>query len=517
MTNSNSLDALFAENLTKDQFIAKYNDLKFQEEGKDETSSIFKTDCASSMGAIFDVVDVKHDGKIDEEDIKALKNMDNSDGENVLSDSDITKLYEKALSNVTAQYKSNDPKEMYSGAVDNNGVKPTVVGESSATAYLSQLSNQISMIEQMIQSRKTSSESKVKRFEMELDSLIVRESNLTEKEKNDYLKITKQIEDKKKAVSEKEEELRESQSEAADAKNEISFLKSMNKDDENNDKINEWTEKYNSAQNKCNTLQNEIASLNSEINGLNQKKQTLIDKATSDKKDITAEKKRIQDAIKEEELACNNDITQYKTQLSTLESAKEYAIGQAAASSVSSNYSDSDTTEFSGDAQDLKAIWSKSHPNLSDGFYNKVCEIAKRIGCDANALMAVMNSESGLKSTAVNKSSGATGLIQFMPSTAKGMGTSTAALRQMSPEQQLVYVEKFLIRNKKMAGFGENEKLQQGQLYALVFLPAYAKREVLTVAGHKFYNSNKGLDMNKDGQITISDLNARVEQMKKKA
>lgn len=39
--------------------------------------------------------------------------------------------------------------------------------------------------------------------------------------------------------------------------------------------------------------------------------------------------------------------------------------------------------------------------------------------------------------------SGAIGLIQFMPSTAKGLGTSTSALKQMTAVDQLAYVEKY--------------------------------------------------------------------------
>ena len=47
--------------------------------------------------------------------------------------------------------------------------------------------------------------------------------------------------------------------------------------------------------------------------------------------------------------------------------------------------------------------------------------------------------ESRLNPQAVNPISGATGLIQFMPSTARG-GTTTAVLKRMSNVQQLDYV-----------------------------------------------------------------------------
>lgn len=143
-------------------------------------------------------------------------------------------------------------------------------------------------------------------------------------------------------------------------------------------------------------------------------------------------------------------------------------------------------------------------------FLNKVKQVAKRINCNYRDLLGVMNSESGIRADAKNPNGSATGLIQFMESTARGLGTTTAALRQMTPIQQLDYVEKFFVKNKAAAGFGANDKLTAGDLYALTFLPARAKREELTSSGENYYNSNRGLDTNKDGKITKSELAQRV-------
>src|SRR5205085_3198990 len=68
---------------------------------------------------------------------------------------------------------------------------------------------------------------------------------------------------------------------------------------------------------------------------------------------------------------------------------------------------------------------------VSQAFKDKVVQIASDLGTNPNFLMAVMSFESGgtfspsIKNAA---GSGAVGLIQFMPPTAKGLGTSTAAL-----------------------------------------------------------------------------------------
>jgi soluble lytic murein transglycosylase-like protein len=78
-------------------------------------------------------------------------------------------------------------------------------------------------------------------------------------------------------------------------------------------------------------------------------------------------------------------------------------------------------------------------------FVEKVKKISANLGIDPNWLMAIMYFESaGTFSPSITNNIGATGLIQFIPSTAKGLGTSTSALKSMSALQQLDYVEKYL-------------------------------------------------------------------------
>ena len=145
-------------------------------------------------------------------------------------------------------------------------------------------------------------------------------------------------------------------------------------------------------------------------------------------------------------------------------------------------------------------------------FLEKTKQIAKRLNCDYKDLLGLMNSESGINSKAGNPNGGATGLIQFMPSTAKKLGTTTTALKNMSPIEQLDYVEKYLIQAKAAAGFSSSDKISAGDLYALTFLPGRANREVLTSQGENFYAQNSGLDANKDGKITKTELGQRVKR-----
>src|SRR3546814_19970917 len=74
------------------------------------------------------------------------------------------------------------------------------------------------------------------------------------------------------------------------------------------------------------------------------------------------------------------------------------------------------------------------YPNVTPEFINEVEAMAARLGTKPEYLMAVMSFETGgsfSPAQANNAGSGATGLIQFMPNTAAGLGTSNAALGAM--------------------------------------------------------------------------------------
>lgn len=76
----------------------------------------------------------------------------------------------------------------------------------------------------------------------------------------------------------------------------------------------------------------------------------------------------------------------------------------------------------------------------------EIAASAARLGVDPNALAAVISFETGgtFSPSIKNPNSSGSGLIQFMEATAKDMGTTTAALRQMSFAQQMKYVERYL-------------------------------------------------------------------------
>ena len=76
----------------------------------------------------------------------------------------------------------------------------------------------------------------------------------------------------------------------------------------------------------------------------------------------------------------------------------------------------------------------------------EICKGFKWQDSQASDLMACMAFESGETFSPSIKNaagSGATGLIQFMPSTAVGLDTTTAQLAQMTATEQLEYVRRY--------------------------------------------------------------------------
>lgn len=157
-------------------------------------------------------------------------------------------------------------------------------------------------------------------------------------------------------------------------------------------------------------------------------------------------------------------------------------------------------------------IWGKK---VSAAFRAKVFRMATRLGMPeqdgANWLMAVMAYEScrTFSPSIKNPGSSATGLIQFMSSTARGLGTSTSALARMSAEQQLDWVYKYL-----RPYTGRMSKLED--VYLAVFTPAAmgkATSHVLYTRGQEAYTKNRGFDINGDGRITISEISSNVQSI----
>lgn len=138
-------------------------------------------------------------------------------------------------------------------------------------------------------------------------------------------------------------------------------------------------------------------------------------------------------------------------------------------------------------------------------FLDKVEEISRKLMIAPEWLMAVMFKESKLNHKAVNSTTGATGLIQFMPATAKGLGTSTTALKNMSNIEQLDYVYKYYRPYiSKLNSYPD--------LYLATFFPvALGKSDSFVMQTNSLPAStvarqNPAIDINKDGKITVGEF-----------
>lgn len=148
-----------------------------------------------------------------------------------------------------------------------------------------------------------------------------------------------------------------------------------------------------------------------------------------------------------------------------------------------------------------------------EGFEDKVRHTADRLNIPPEWLMAVMYSESKFNSSVENhKGSGAVGLIQWMPATIKDFGVSVNSVKNAGPIKQMDYVYKYL--NNVKDRYGEFKSLTD--LYLAILYPRalggdycytlYAKPSVN-------YEQNSGLDHNKDGRVTVRDIDKHMEKI----
>lgn len=148
-------------------------------------------------------------------------------------------------------------------------------------------------------------------------------------------------------------------------------------------------------------------------------------------------------------------------------------------------------------------------PNPKAEFCTKLQSICDKLHISAEWLLAVMYVESRINPYAVNKYSGATGLIQFMPATAKSLGTTTAELLSMTAVDQLDYVYLYL---KPYA----NKMHSLMDVYFAIFFPAAIGKpsnyvlQTSKLSASLIASQNAGYDINSDGEITVAEVESKI-------
>ncbi len=114
--------------------------------------------------------------------------------------------------------------------------------------------------------------------------------------------------------------------------------------------------------------------------------------------------------------------------------------------------------------------------NVSKDDLNELKKVADKYGFPFEWLINLINHESaGTFNPAIKNSIGATGLIQFLKSTATSLGTTTEDLSKMTFKQQLVYVDKYLYSNLKKYLTSDGKvpsNFTQGDIFMAIFYPS---------------------------------------------
>jgi len=151
----------------------------------------------------------------------------------------------------------------------------------------------------------------------------------------------------------------------------------------------------------------------------------------------------------------------------------------------------------------------KNNPHMTPEFKAKIIEVAQKLDTEPKTLVAIMAFESKLNPAAKNKKTNATGLIQFMPGTAKAYKTTTQALGKMSAVEQMDYVEKYF-----------SQKMFKGKLnspadaYMAVLWPKAVGKPMEYVLFSKDspeYKQNP-LDFDKDGKVTKEEASRKIRK-----
>ncbi|MCA8078206.1 SH3 domain-containing protein [Burkholderia cepacia] len=144
--------------------------------------------------------------------------------------------------------------------------------------------------------------------------------------------------------------------------------------------------------------------------------------------------------------------------------------------------------------------WGK---RVGEEFKAKVMEISEDLRVDPDYLMSCMAFETGetfrpdIRNAA---GSGATGLVQFMPSTAVGLGTTTDKLSKMTAVEQLEYVHRYFLPSK-----GRLRELED--VYMHILYPAAVGKPGEYVIADKYVREDSGvIKIDKNGNKIINKI-----------
>ena len=142
-----------------------------------------------------------------------------------------------------------------------------------------------------------------------------------------------------------------------------------------------------------------------------------------------------------------------------------------------------------------------------EAFTQKVKDICQNLAIDPDWLMLVMWFETArtFRADIVNPISGATGLIQIMPKTARSLGTTTEALKNMSNVEQLDYVLAYLRPYK-------GRMKRWVDVYLAVFYPKAMGKPDFVITSDIVARQNRVFDLNRDLDITVKEIETALRK-----
>lgn len=144
-------------------------------------------------------------------------------------------------------------------------------------------------------------------------------------------------------------------------------------------------------------------------------------------------------------------------------------------------------------------------------FLSELQAVAARLETRPEWLLNVMACESSFIPSARNRQPGqtASGLMQIIESTARGLGTTTAEIRRMNPIGQLQLVEKYFAPFRGRLGTLADVYLAAFRGFAIEGGPDTIVAPLNNSAKERrAYSLNSGLDLNGDRNITKGEIEA---------
>ena len=145
-------------------------------------------------------------------------------------------------------------------------------------------------------------------------------------------------------------------------------------------------------------------------------------------------------------------------------------------------------------APDVQEYSAKDEFLKIPGVKDRLEKLATKHGFTVNEILTVIQKESNFETTAKNPKSKATGLIQFMPDTAKALGTTIEKIKEMDALSQLEIVDKYFTQNHTK---GQHP-------YVTVAYPAAAKMDMDDIIAPKdsIIAKQNPVWQNEDGNVT---------------